>query len=314
MPTPVRGAGPPLDEPAVGETVEEARHAALRQEDALGELRRPQSLGRSIREREQDVVVRRIELRALEGRLRQAGRGAERADEGLPGPDLLRRRRGRSARGIGCTRNEFRHVVDHTTTVGDGAAGRTARKKGRQRQMQWQIDPTHSSLTFGVRHMMVATVKGSVGGLAGTLDLDPEQPEIASIEVVADPATITTGEARRDGHLRSADFFDAENHPEIRFRSTRIVRTDDDEVEVHGDLTIRGITKPIVAEAEIDGIWDDPKMGKRAGLSAKATIDRRDWGLVWNQPVANGGVLVGEKVKIELGLSAVLAEAATKAA
>ncbi|HEX9435819.1 MAG TPA: YceI family protein [Candidatus Limnocylindria bacterium] len=180
--------------------------------------------------------------------------------------------------------------------------------------MQWQIDPTHSSLTFGVRHMMVATVKGSVGGLAGTLDLDPEQPETASIEVVADPATITTGEARRDGHLRSADFFDAENHPEIRFRSTRIVRTDDDEVEVHGDLTIRGITKPIVAEAEIDGIWDDPKMGKRAGLSAKATIDRRDWGLVWNQPVANGGVLVGEKVKIELGLSAVLAEAATKAA
>jgi len=180
--------------------------------------------------------------------------------------------------------------------------------------MQWKIDPAHSSLTFGVRHMMVATVRGSVGGLAGTLEFDPERPEKGAIEVTADAGTVTTGEAGRDGHLRSADFFDAATYPEIRFRSTKIVRKDDDEFEVEGELTIRGVTKRVTAEAEIEGRWDDPKFGKRIGFSAKLTIDRREWGLVWNQPVANGGILVSEKVKVELGLSAVAAEQATKAA
>lgn len=179
--------------------------------------------------------------------------------------------------------------------------------------MQWDIDPTHSSLTFGVRHMMVSTVRGSVGGLAGTLDLDPERAESASLELTADPATISTGQADRDGHLRSADFFDAATHPEIRFRSTRIVRSGG-AFTVHGDLTLRGTTRPIVAEAEIDGVWNDPKMGTRVGLSARATIDRREWGLVWNQPVANNGILVGEKVTVELALAAVAAERAEKAA
>lgn len=179
--------------------------------------------------------------------------------------------------------------------------------------MHWQIDPTHSSLTFAVRHMMVATVRGSMGGLSGALELDPERPEAGTIELSADPATITTGEPKRDGHLRSADFFDAATFPEIRFRSTQVVRKND-ELEIRGELTIRGITKPIVAEAEIAGSWEDPALGKRLGLTAKVTIDRRDWGLVWNQPVANGGLLVGEKVKVEIGLAAVAAEAASRAA
>ena len=179
--------------------------------------------------------------------------------------------------------------------------------------MQWKIDPTHSSVTFGVRHMMVATVRGSVGGVAGTLTLDPDQPEKGSVEITADARTITTGEPGRDGHLRSADFFDAETYPEIRFRS-RSVRAKGDELEVEGDLTIRGVTKPVTAEAEVEGLWEDPKFGKRVGFSAKTTIDRREWGLVWNQPVANGGILVGDKVKIELGLSFVAQVEASKAA
>lgn len=170
--------------------------------------------------------------------------------------------------------------------------------------MNWQIDPAHSSLTFAVRHMMVTTVRGSVRGLQGTLELDPDQPERASIEVTADPATITTGEPNRDGHLRSPDFFDVATFPEVRFASTKVVR-DGDALQVHGDLTIRGITKPVVANATIDGLWDDPKFSKRAGLSATTTIDRRDFGLVWNQPIANGGLLVGEKVKLEIELSIV---------
>jgi polyisoprenoid-binding protein YceI len=179
--------------------------------------------------------------------------------------------------------------------------------------MKWQIDPTHSSLTFGVRHMMVSTVRGSVGGLRGSLELDPERPETGSIDVAADPATVTTGEPRRDGHLRSVDFFDAETYPQIRFTSTRVTRKRDGTLEVDGELEIRGVTRPVTALAEIEGLWDDPKGGKRVGLSASLTLDRRDWGLVWNQPIANGGLLVGEKVKIDLGLAAVAAAEAQAA-
>jgi polyisoprenoid-binding protein YceI len=180
--------------------------------------------------------------------------------------------------------------------------------------MRWQIDPKHSSLTFGVRHMMVSTVRGSVGVTGGAVELDPDRPERAKIEVVADPATITTGEPSRDGHLRSADFFDAQSFPEIRFTSTGIAPGADGAFEVRGDLTIRGVTRPVVAQASLDGVWDDPKAGKRVGLTATATIDRRDWGLVWNQPIANGGLLVGEKVKLEIGIAAVAAQAARQAA
>ncbi len=170
--------------------------------------------------------------------------------------------------------------------------------------MQWKIDPAHSSLTFGVRHMMVTNVRGSVGGLGGTLAFDPERPEEGTIEVTADARTISTGEPNRDGHLRSADFFDADTYPQIRFRSTKVTRAGD-ELEVEGELTIRGVTRPVKVKAEIEGLWDDPRAGKRAGFSAATTIDRREWGLVWNQPIANGGLLVGEKVKVELGLAAV---------
>lgn len=180
--------------------------------------------------------------------------------------------------------------------------------------MKWQIDPAHSSLAFAVRHMMVATVRGSVSGLRGTLELDPARPESASLDLVADPATIATGEPSRDGHLRSPDFFDAASHPEIRFRSTSIAPARDGALEVHGELTIRGVTKPVVGQARIEGAWEDPQFGQRIGLSGEMTIDRREWGLVWNQPVANGGILVGDKVRIELGLAAVAAAVATKAA
>jgi polyisoprenoid-binding protein YceI len=179
--------------------------------------------------------------------------------------------------------------------------------------MKWQIDPAHSSLTFGVRHMMVSTVRGTVGGLAGTLEFDPDRPQDARIDVSADPATVTTGEARRDGHLRSADFFDAQAHPTIRFASTAITPQGDDRFEVHGMLEIRGVTKPVTAEAELAGIVDDARAGRRAGFNASFTVDRREWGLVWNQPIANG-VLVGDKVRIELGLAATAVAEEAKAA
>lgn len=180
--------------------------------------------------------------------------------------------------------------------------------------MQWQIDPKHSSLTFGVRHMMVTTVRGRFTGFQGLIDFDPQQPDRSSVAVTVDAATVDSGEASRDGHLRSADFFDAATYPEIAFRSTKVRGRGGNELEITGDLTIRGITKPVTLEAEIEGVWDDPKMGRRTGFAAKATIDRREWGLVWNQPIANGGLLVGEKVKLELGISAVAVQAGTQAA
>ncbi len=179
--------------------------------------------------------------------------------------------------------------------------------------MKWQIDPTHSSLTFAVRHMMVSTVRGTVGGLSGTLEFDPERPQDTRIDVSADTATIATGEPRRDGHLRSADFFDATTYPRIRFASTAVTPKGPDTFEVQGVLEIRGVARPVTAEAELAGIVDDPKMGRRVGSNATLTIDRRDWGLVWNQPIANG-VLVGDKVKIDLGLAAVAAAGEAKAA
>jgi len=179
--------------------------------------------------------------------------------------------------------------------------------------MKWQIDPVHSSLTFGVRHMMVSTVRGTVGGLSGTLEFDPERPQDGRIEVSADPATVTTGEPRRDGHLRSADFFDAERYPTIRFTSTAVTPKGDERFDVSGLLEIRGVTKPVSAEAELAGVVDDARAGRRAGFNATFTVDRRDWGLIWNQPIANG-VLVGDKVRIEIGLAATVVADEAKAA
>lgn len=179
--------------------------------------------------------------------------------------------------------------------------------------MQWQIDPAHSSLTVGVRHMMVTTVRGRFTGVRGTLTFDPSDPAGGSVDLAVDAVTIDTGVAMRDQHLRSADFFDATTYPEIRFRSTKVSAATDGTLRVEGDLTIRGVTRPIVANGSVDGVWDDPKAGKRAGISGTTAIDRRSWGLVWNQPVANGGLLVGETVNVELELSAV-PEAAARAA
>ena len=171
--------------------------------------------------------------------------------------------------------------------------------------MHWQIDPSHSSLTVAVRHMMISTVRGRFSSVRGTLDFDPEKPERASTEIVIETASVDTNDPNRDGHLRSADFFDAATHPEITFRSTKVERRADGAFAMTGDLTIRGTTKPVTVDIELEGVTEDARAGKRAGFSATAVIDRRDWGLVWNMPVPNG-VLVGEKVKIAFDISAVL--------
>ncbi len=168
---------------------------------------------------------------------------------------------------------------------------------------KWYIDPSHSNVTFGVKHMMVATVRGRLGKLQGEIEFDPKAPAAAKIVATIDASTIDTNDPKRDEHLKSPDFFDVAHYPEITFRSTSVEPKGDDRFTVSGDLTIRGTTKPVRFDAVIEGVAIDQNGGEHLGAAGTLVIDRTQWGLVWNQPLANG-VLVGDKVTIELNLAA----------
>jgi len=167
----------------------------------------------------------------------------------------------------------------------------------------WQLDPTHSSVEFSVKHMMMTTVRGRFKDLQATLRGDRDHPDDAGVDATLQVASIDTGVADRDAHLRSADFFDADNHPTINFRSTRIdgnpPREEGDRFRLIGDLAIRDTTMEIVLECEYQGRGKDPWGKTRAGFSFRTEIDRREWGLKWNQAIETGGVLVANKVRIE---------------
>ncbi len=179
--------------------------------------------------------------------------------------------------------------------------------------MQWQIDSSHSSVSAKARHMMLTTVRGAFSGTTGTIDFDPAAPEAGGIELRIPAASVNTGDEKRDGHLRSADFLDAATHPEIVFKSTKVTPQGKDEFVVDGDLTIRGTTKPVSVNVELVGIAEDPRAGQRAAFDAKFSFDRTLWGLVWNMPIPSG-VLVGEKIAIEANIAATpVAQAAAAA-
>ena len=166
----------------------------------------------------------------------------------------------------------------------------------------YEIDRTHSSVGFGVRHMMFANVKGTVGIKSATVTHDASDVRNTLVEAVLDPSTINTGVADRDAHLRSADFFDVATFPEWTFRSTLVESEGTNEYTLHGDLTIRGQTHPVSLKVEKLGEGKDPWGNQKIALQATATIDRTKWGLTWNQVLEAGGVLVSEKVKLELDL------------
>jgi polyisoprenoid-binding protein YceI len=171
--------------------------------------------------------------------------------------------------------------------------------------MAWEIDPVHSQVTFSVKHMMISTVKGHFRVLSGKLDIDEQHPESSWVEAEVDTASIDTREPNRDGHLRSPDFFDAEHYPKLVFKSKKVEPLGDSEYRVLGDLTIRGVTKEVAFTGEYSGQLKDMYGLQRAGLSAKTTINRKDFGLNWNKALESGGVLVGDKVNIEIDLAAV---------
>jgi len=165
----------------------------------------------------------------------------------------------------------------------------------------WKLDPAHSSAEFKVKHMMISNVKGSFNGLTGTLIEDTTDPTRSSVEASIDIASINTGDAQRDAHLKSADFFEAEKYPTMTFKSTRVEKKGEAEYAVTGDLTVHGVTKPVLFRVEGPSApGKDPWGNTRIGLSATAKINRKDFGLSWNAALETGGFLVGEEIQISL--------------
>lgn len=176
----------------------------------------------------------------------------------------------------------------------------------------WNIDTSHSSIVFAVRHMVFAKVRGRFGSWQGVLRLDIEDLARSEVEVTIDAKSIDTGVTDRDNHLRSPDFFDVEQFPELQFKSTRIESAGKDKYRLHGELTIHGVTKPVSLDVEYGGQAKDPWGNQRVAFAASGSVDRRDFGLSWNQVLEAGGVLVGEKIEIELEVQAVAAAEAAQ--
>ncbi|MGC3955262.1 MAG: YceI family protein [Propionicimonas sp.] len=171
----------------------------------------------------------------------------------------------------------------------------------------YNYDPSHSRVGFVARHAMVAKVRGSFDEVTGSATIDGANPAASSLEVTIQAASIDTRDANRDAHLRSADFFDVEQYPTITFVGTGFEITDDSTVEVTGDLTIRGVTKSVTVPFEFGGAAVDPFGNERIGFEGVLVVNRKDWGLTWNAALEAGGVLVSEKVTLELEVSAVKA-------
>ena len=171
----------------------------------------------------------------------------------------------------------------------------------------WKLDPSHTTVEFSAKHLMISTVKGRITDIEGTIRVDENDLKNSSVEATLKAASLDTRTDQRDQHLRSADFLDIEKYPEIRFRSTRI-QGDQQSFKLTGDLTIRDMTRPITLDVEFEGRTRDPWGGERVGFSANGKIDRRDFGLTWNLALEAGGVVVGNDIKISLEVEAIKAD------
>jgi polyisoprenoid-binding protein YceI len=184
------------------------------------------------------------------------------------------------------------HTFDPATTVLQDIAG------------EYTLDASHSRLGFSTRHAMVTTVRGAFKDFGGEAVIDTENPAASKVSVAIKTESVDTGVADRDGHLRSADFFDVETYPEITFVSTHVSR-DGDDWAITGDLTIKDVTKPITIDFESTGSAKDPFGNTRVGFEGRATLNRKDWGLTWNAALETGGFLVSDKIKLEFDISAI---------
>lgn len=170
----------------------------------------------------------------------------------------------------------------------------------------WKVDPTHTSVSFSARHMMITTVRGLFQNVTvNRFEFDPANPATAHVDVTIDTSSINTNMDARDGHLKSPDFLDIANYPTLTFKSTKVEPTGGNTARVTGDLTIRNVTHPVTMEAEFIGEGRSPFSGGRVvGFEGTTKINREDWGLVWNVGLEAGGVLVGKEIKIDLALEA----------
>lgn len=172
---------------------------------------------------------------------------------------------------------------------------------------KWALDATHSSIEFSVRHMMFARVRGAFNAFEAEIEADPEDLTGASIRFVIDAASVDTNNGDRDAHLRSADFFDVDNYPKIEFQAKKIVSKGGGDYDVTGDLTIRGVTREETFSASYLGGGKDPWGNEKVGFSGSGTINRADYGLVWNAALETGGVLVGDEIKFTIDIQAAAA-------
>jgi polyisoprenoid-binding protein YceI len=175
---------------------------------------------------------------------------------------------------------------------------------------RWEIDSSHSSIQFTVRHLVIAKVRGQFSRWTGSISAPDGDFSRATLSAAIDAGSIDTGVADRDAHLRSADFFDVERYPEVTFTSTEVTRVADDRLLLAGALTIKGVTRDVVLDVEPLGLAKDPWGNERAAFSATTSIDRRDFGLTWNQVLETGGVMVGDRIDITFEIEAVRQAAA----
>ncbi len=176
----------------------------------------------------------------------------------------------------------------------------------------WTIDPAHSSAQFSVRHMMVSTVRGEFTKLSGTVELDEKDVTQSKVEAIIDATTVDTRNERRDGHLKSADFFDVANHPTITFKSGKVEQAGGGRLKVEGDLTIRGVTRKVVLDVEpLSPAVKDAKGNLHSGTSATTRINRKDFGVSWNSTLDGGGVVVSDEVGITIDVELIQTAAGT---
>ncbi|UJR78572.1 YceI family protein [Sandaracinus amylolyticus] len=179
----------------------------------------------------------------------------------------------------------------------------TAAPQTASQPSRWTLDASHSSVGFSVRHMMITNVRGEFQKVSGEVVFDPSKPEASKVSATIDVASINTREEKRDGHLRSADFFDAEKHPSMTFESKRVRRAGDG-YEVVGDLTIRGTTREVTLTVDdVTAEHTDPWGNRRIGASARAKVRRSEFGMTWNSALEAGGVLVGDEISIVIEVS-----------
>jgi polyisoprenoid-binding protein YceI len=177
-------------------------------------------------------------------------------------------------------------------------------------QDNWQVDGAHSAINFSVRHMVISKVRGRFTRWNANLQLDTTDLARSAVDVDIEAASIDTGVAERDNHLRTRDFLDAQNHPSLRYRSRGVEVVSPERLRVVGDLTIHGATREVVLDLEFGGRGKDPWGNERAGFTATTSLSRKDFGLVWNQALETGGVLVADRVDIEIELQAIKQTAA----